>query len=65
MSCAQVRPLPGGWPIFSLAADVRDWCIAQLRTASATQPRWHLMFYSLLLSIPLLYLGEGRDVNVP
>ena len=58
MSCVQVRPLPVGWPIFSLAADVRDWCIAHLRTAAATQPRWHFFPF-------LLYLGEGRGVNVP
>ncbi len=61
MGCVQVRSLSVGGPIFSLAADLRDWGIVHQRTAAATQPRWHLMSYSL----PLLYLGEGRGVNVP
>ena len=30
-------------PTFYLAAGVRDWLADHLRTAAATQPRWHLM----------------------
>jgi hypothetical protein len=56
----EIRACRSGRPILSLAADVRDWGSARPRTAAATQPRWYLMSYSL----PLLYLGEGRGVNV-
>jgi hypothetical protein len=30
-------------PTFYLAAGARDWLVDYLRTAAATQPRWHLM----------------------
>jgi len=30
-------------PTFYLATGVRDWLVEYLRTAAATQPRWHLM----------------------
>jgi hypothetical protein len=61
MSCMQVRPSPVGRPILSLAADVRDWwhCIS---TYCRSYPA-ALAFDVILL--PLLYLEEGRGVNVP